>query len=217
MKKASQRFGVQALRSFGLRLTELVEMSPQSVATVKRYTRTVIPELRMMAASLTAVSNQHREMLTDFWVRIIAENHPIGPPVPQRRFLDVFCPICVTRPPSTGGHSSADDEDEAETDGEFLFAGAPPSRGLIPGTLEEAILNGTAACHAGANPCASSAARFAALVQLVRVRPWDAYCFITQNVAPDRWWLRTCVGCDKVFVSESRASRKCQSCASKKE
>ena len=201
MSNTSQRFGVQALRSLGLRITELAEMSPQSVATIKRYTRTVIPELRMMATALTAVSYQHREMLTDFWVRIIAENQPIAPPVPQRRFLDFFCPICLTRTLPTKGQRPPVDEKDVES----------------AGNLEDAILEGTAACQAGANPCASSAARFAALVQLTHVRPWDAYQFITQNVAPDRWWIRTCVGCDRAFVSESRASRKCQSCASKKE
>ena len=210
MNNTSQRFGVQALRSLGLRITELAEMSPQSVATIKRYTRTVIPELRMMATALTAVSYQHREMLTDFWVRIIVENQPIAPPVPQRRFLDFFCPICLTRTSPTNGQRPPVDEKDVES-------GAPPIRRVPAGNLEDAILEGTAACQAGANPCASSAARFAALVQLTHVRPWDAYQFITQNVAPDRWWIRTCVGCDRAFVSESRASRKCQNCASKKE
>ena len=90
MPRASQRFGIQALRSLGLRITELVEMSPQSAATIKRYTRTVIPELRMMVSALTPVHSQHREVLTDFWVRIIAENRQIGPPVSHRRFLDFF-------------------------------------------------------------------------------------------------------------------------------
>src|SRR2546427_10158470 len=87
----------RSLRSLGLRITELTEMSPQSVATIKRYTKTVIPELRVMATALTGVSSQQREILTDFWVRIIAENRPVAPPVPQRRLLDVFCPICLTR------------------------------------------------------------------------------------------------------------------------
>lgn len=218
MDKASQRFGIRALRSLGLRITELAEMSPQSVATIKRYTKSVIPELRMMVTALTPVTYQHRDVLTDFWVRIIAENRQIAPPVPQRRFLDFFCPICLTRP-STNGHRPPADEDglESETNSELLIAGAPPSRGAIPGNLEDAILNGTAACQAGANPCASSAARFAALVQLSGVRPWDAYYFMTQNIAPDKWWIRTCIGCDRAFVSQSRASRKCHSCASKKE
>ncbi len=216
---ACQRFGIKALRSLGLRITELAEMSPQSVATIKRYTRTVIPELRMMATALTAVTYQHREVLTDFWVRIIAENHPVAPPVPRRRFLDFFCPICLTRPSSTNGQRPPANEEglASEIDGELLIAGAPPIRGADPGNLEDAILEGSAACQAGANPCASSAARFAALVQLLRVRPWDAYQFITQNVAPDRWWIRTCIGCDRAFVSESRASRKCHSCAGRKD
>lgn len=218
MNSASRRFGIQALRSLGLRITELAEMSPQSVATLKRYTKTIIPEVRMMAPALTAVSSQHRVVLTDFWVRIIAENRQIAPPVSQRRFLDFFCPICLTRP-STNGHRPPADEDdiEAGTDGELQIAGAPPIRSVVPGNLEDAILEGTAVCLAGANPCASSAARFAALAQLGGVRPWEAYRFITRNVAPDRWWIRTCVGCDKAFVSESRASRKCHGCASKKE
>jgi len=216
---AAQRFGIQALRSLGLRITELAELSPQSVATIKRYTRTVIPEFHMMVTALTPVSHQHRDVLTDFWVRIIADNRALAPPVPQRRFLDFFCPICLTRPSPTNGHRPPADEDdvEAETDSELRLAGAPPTRDVVPHTLEDAILRGTAACLAGANPCASSAARFAALVQLSRLRPWDAYCFITQNVAPDKWWLRVCVGCDTTFVSQSRASRKCHSCASKKE
>lgn len=219
MDNASHRFGIQALRSLGLRITELAEMSPQSVATIKRYTRSVIPELRMMADALMPISYHHREVLTDFWVRIIAENRPLAPPVPQRRFLDFFCPICLTRSPSTNGHRRAanDDDVESETDRELLIAGARPTRGVVPRNLEDAILSGTAACLAGANPCASSAARFAALVQLSRVRPWDAYCFIAQNIAPDKWWLRICVGCDTTFVSQSRASRKCHSCASKRE
>lgn len=218
MNNTSQRFGIQALRSLGLRITELAEMSPQSVATIKRYTRTVIPELRMVAAALTPISHQHRDVLTDFWVRIIAENRQLAPPVPQHRFLDFFCPICLTRAPSANGHHSpADDDIESERDGDLRIAGAPPTRVVVPRSLEDAILRGTAACLAGAIPCASSAARFAALVQLSRVRPWDAYCFITQNVAPDRWWLRICVGCDTTFVSQSRASRKCHSCAGKKE
>ncbi|MGQ0723272.1 MAG: hypothetical protein ACT4PE_17125 [Candidatus Eiseniibacteriota bacterium] len=219
MDNACQRVGIQALRSLGLRITELAEMSPQSVATIKRYTRIVIPEFRMMTAALTPVSYQHRQVLTDFWVRIIAENRPLAPPVPQRRFLDFFCPICLTRPSSTNGHRppAACDDVESETDGELQIAGAPPTRVVVPQSLEDAILRGTAACLAGANPCASSAARFAALVQLSRVRPWDAYCFIAQSVAPDKWWLRVCVGCDTTFVSQSRASRKCHSCASKRE
>jgi len=218
MNKASQRFGIQALRSLGLRITELAEMSPQSVATIKRYTKTVIPELRLMATALTAVSSHQRDVLTDFWVLIIAENRPIAPPVPQRRFLDFFCPTCVTRP-STNGRQPPVDEDnvEPETESDLRIAGAAPIRGVTPSNLEDAILEGTAACQAGANPCASSAARFAALVQLSSVRPWDAYHFITQNVAPDKWWIRTCIGCDRVFVSQSRASRKCHSCASRKE
>jgi hypothetical protein len=215
MSTASQRFGVQALRSLGLRVTELAEMSPQSVATIKRYTRTIIPELRMMAGSLTTVGAQHREMLTDFWVRIIAENQPIGPPVPHRRFLEFFCPICLTPPSSSNGSRPLRDEEDDEKG--LLIAGASATRSATPGSLENAILEGTAACMAGANPCASSAARFAALVQLTQVRPWDAYQFITQNIAPDRWWIRTCVGCDAAFVSQSRASRKCHGCASKKE
>lgn len=219
MNTASHRVGIQALRSLGLRITELTEMSPQSVATIKRYTRTVIPELRMTASALTAVSAQHREVLTDFWVRIIADTRPIAPPVPRRPFLDFFCPICLTRPASTNGHRPAADEAgvAAEPGGALLIAGAPPIRGATPGTLEEALLEGTAACQAGAIPCASSAARFAALVQLAQVRPWDAYQFLTQHVAPDRWWIRTCIGCDRAFVSESRASRKCRGCASRKE
>ena len=219
MPKASQRFGIRALRSLGLRITELVEMSPQSAATIKRYTKTVIPELRMMVSALTPVHSQHREILTDFWVRIIAENRQIAPPVPHRRFLDFFCPICLTRPSSENGHAPLSEEDasEPEADNMLQIAGAPPIRGVTPGNLEDAILRGTAACQAGANPCASSAARFAALVQLSRVRPWDAYCFVTQNVAPDRWWIRTCIGCDRAFVSESRASRKCHSCAGRKD
>ncbi len=219
MNNASQRFGLQALRSLGLRITELIEMSPQSAATIKRYTKTVIPEFRMMVTAFTAVSAQHRDVLTDFWVRIIAENRQIAPPVPQRRFLDFFCPICLTRPSSTNGRRplGGEDDEESETDRELQIAGAPPIRGVIPGNLEDAILTGTAACQAGANPCASSAARFAALAQLSRVRPWDAYLFVTQNIAPDKWWIRTCIGCDRAFVSESRASRKCHSCASKKE
>ncbi|MBI1795622.1 MAG: hypothetical protein HYR74_01070, partial [Candidatus Eisenbacteria bacterium] len=198
MNQASRRFGIQALRSLGLRITELAEMSPQSVATIKRYTKTLIPELRLMVTGLTAVSSQHRDVLTDFWVQIIAETRQIAPPVPQRRFLDFFCPICLTRP-STNRHQPPVDQDdvEPETDSERQIAGAPPIRGVIPGNLEDAILEGTAACQAGANPCASSAARFAALVQLSSVRPWDAYHFITQNVAPDKWWIRTCIGCDR--------------------
>lgn len=214
MNNACQRFGIQALRSLGLRITELADMSPQSVATIKRYTRTVIPEFRMMTAALTSISYQHRQVLTDFWVRIIAENRQLAPPVPQRRFLDFFCPICVTRPSSSNGDRPAAED---ETGNNFRIAGAPPTRVSVPRSLEDAILMGTAACLAGANPCPSSAARFAALVQLSRVRPWDAYCFIAQNVAPDKWWIRTCVGCDTTFVSQSRASRKCHSCASKKE
>ncbi len=201
MNNASQRFGVQALRSLGLRITELTEMSPQSVATIKRYTKTVIPELRVMATALTGVSSQHR---------------PVAPPVPQRRFLDFFCPICLTRP-STNGQPPPADELEPITEIDLRIAGAPPIRGVVPSTLEAAILEGTAACQAGANPCASSAPRFAALAQLCGVRPWDAYHFITQNVAPDKWWIRTCIGCDRAFVSQLRASRKCHSCASRKE
>ncbi len=85
MDNASQRFGIQVLRSLGLRITELAEMSPQSDATIKRYARTAIPEFRMMVAALTGVGAQHRDVLTDFWVRIIAENRPIAPPVPQAR------------------------------------------------------------------------------------------------------------------------------------
>ena len=216
MNNASQRFGVQALRSLGLRITELTEMSPQSVATIKRYTKTVIPELRVMATALTGVSSQQREILTDFWVRIIAENRPVAPPVPQRRFLDFFCPICLTRP-STNGHPPPADDREPITEIDLRIAGAAPIRGVVPSTLEAAILEGTAACQAGANPCASSAPRFAALAQLCGVRPWDAYHFITQNVAPDKWWIRTCIGCDRAFVSQLRASRKCHSCASRKE
>jgi hypothetical protein len=149
-------------------------------------------------------------MLTDFWVRIIAENQPIAPPVPQRRFLDFFCPICLTRPSPRNGHRSSELEGDIESC-------APSMRSASPGNLEDAILEGTAACESGANPCASSAARFAALVQLTHVRPWDGYQFITQNIAPDRWWVRNCIGCDRAFVSESRASRKCHSCGSKKE
>jgi hypothetical protein len=215
---ACQRFGIRALRALGLRLTELAEVSPQSDATLKRYTSTVIPELHAIATTLTSLSHQHREVLTDFWVRIIADNRPLAPPVPQRRFLDFFCPICLTRASSANGHRTpVDNEADAEADREPLIIGARPARLVAPRTLEEAILKGTAACLAGANPCASSAARFAALVQLARVRPWDAYCFIAQNVAPDKWWVRFCVGCDAMFVSPSRASRKCHGCASKKE
>ena len=136
-------------------------MSPQSVATIKRYTKTVIPELRVMATALTGVSSQQREILTDFWVRIIAENRPVAPPVPQRRFLDFFCPICLTRP-STNGHPPPADDLEPITEIDLRIAGAP-IRGVVPSTLEAAILKGTAACQAGANPCASSAPRFAAL------------------------------------------------------
>jgi hypothetical protein len=189
------------------------------VATIKRYTRTVIPELRMVAAGLTPISHQHRDVLTDFWVRIIAENQQIAPPVTHRRFLDFFCPICLTRPSSTNGRPPPADADvtESETDCHLQTAGAPPIGRVMLGNLEDAILRGTAACAAGANPCASSAARFAALVQLSSVRPWDAYRFITQNVGPDKWWIRTCVGCGRPFVSDSRGSRKCRSCTARKE
>jgi hypothetical protein len=219
MDNACYRVGIQALRSLGLRITELAEISPQSVATIKRYTRSVVPELRLMADALTPISHHHREVLTDFWVRIIAENRLLAPPVPQRRFLDFFCPICLTRAASANGHrtSTSDGVVDAAGNRDLLIAGARPTRSVVPRTLEDAILIGTAACFTGASPCASSAARFAALVQLTRVRPWDAYCFITQNVAPERWWVRACVGCDAMFVSQARASRKCQSCAGKKE
>src|SRR5437867_10273433 len=140
MNQASQRFGVQALRSLGLRITELTEMSPQSGATIKRYAKTVIPELRLMATALTAVSSHQRDVLTDFWVRIIAENRPIGPPVPQRRFLDFFCPTCLTRQ-VTNGHRPPVDEDpvELETESELRIAGAATIRGVTPSTLEDAI------------------------------------------------------------------------------
>ena len=216
MNNASQRFGIQALRSLGLRITELSEMSPQSVATIKRYSRTTIPELRDMASVLSAVSYQHREVLIDFWVCIIAENQPIAPPVPQRRFLDFFCPICLTRA-ATSVRRPRTGRDDVALNEELPTTGAFAIRSTAISSLEDAILEGTAACQAGAIPCASSAARFAALVQLTQVRPWDAYQFITQNVGPDRWWIRTCIGCDTAFVSQSRASRKCQGCASRKE
>src|SRR6059036_3487283 len=132
MNKASQRFGIQALRSLGLRITELAEMSPQSVATIKRYTKTVIPELRLMATALTAVSSHQRDVLTDFWVRIIAENRQIAPPVPQRRFLDFFCPICLTRPSTNGQRPPVDEDDlEPQTESELRIGGAPAIRSSL--------------------------------------------------------------------------------------
>src|SRR5438034_5891888 len=120
-------------------------MSPQSVATIKRYTKTVIPELRVMATALTGVSSQQREILTDFWVRIIAENRPVAPPVPQRRFLDFFCPTCLTRPSMNGQPAPENADDiEPETAIDLRIADAPRPRGVVPSTLEAAILEGTA-------------------------------------------------------------------------
>ena len=199
------RYGLQALRGLGLRLTELAQMSPLSVATLKRHTRVVNPSFAVMGVSMEKLTLQGKEALTLIWVHSIASGRPLAPPVPQRAFLDFFCSICLTKP------LAVRDAVRPQT-----HRGRPfdPSTagGRAPGDLTEALTYGLETCEMGARVCASSPARFAAILLALRVHPWDAYAFVTGEIAPNRWWVRACLGCERDVVTDSVSTRLCPHC-----
>jgi hypothetical protein len=191
------RYGLQALRALGLRLTELAQMSPLSVATLKRHTRSLDPSLAAEGASLEKLSLQSKEALTLVWVHAIARGRPLAPPVPQRAFLDFFCSVCLTR---SSRPSPSDGLVERDRTGGW------------PADLTEALVYGLQTCERGAGVCASAPARFAALLLALRVHPWEAYSFVIGEIAPQRWWVRTCLGCERDVVTEAASTRLCVPC-----
>lgn len=140
--------------------------------------------------SLQPLSRAHREMLTLYWVRVIARGQALAPPTPQRPFLDAFCPVCVRAPASRPD-------------------GPGPAPRVTPRTLDEAILIGLDACVAGYRPCPSGPARFASLVQPYDLSPWAAAVFLSTEVGPEKWWLRTCLRCGRPIVTPQKNLRLC--------
>jgi hypothetical protein len=211
LEKASLRIGFQALRSLGLRVTELTDMSPQAAATIKRHTRQLLPEFVHMQSTLGRLTTDVKELATTFWIDNIAAGEAIGVPVPQRRFLDAFCPICIGRDaaPARGRRH------RRRLIEPLIIGGLPPIKHAAPRDVGEALVAGVAACSRGVLQCASSAARFTALVMTVRVHPWDLYQFMIHHVGPTKWWRRLCVGCDRVIVTSSVGFRKCPTCAAR--
>jgi hypothetical protein len=197
------RYGLQALRGLGLRLTELAQMSPLSLATLKRHTRTIDPTFVQMRASLEKLTIVSKEALTLIWVRSIAGGRPIPPPVPQRAFLDFFCPHCLDR-------SSPEWEPLATSRARHC----PPYviDGSSDADLTHALTSGLEVCEVGARVCASAPARFAAVLLALRVHPWEAHAFVTAEIAPNRWWVRPCLGCGRDVITESPATRLCPQC-----
>jgi hypothetical protein len=192
------RVGVQALRGLGMRPTELQQCLPLSSATLKRYARQ--PSEHRDDGSPTrwpALSRRQREVLTLYWVRIIARDEPIAPPVPARPLLAAFCPICL-RDPEGGAPGAA-----------VSTSWRPKRLDRLPPTLLTALLLGLRACETGIRPCVSSPARFASLIHAVRARPWDAAIFLGTEVGPRHWWLRTCCRCDRPIVTAGSAFRTC--------
>ena len=198
------RYGLQALRGLGLRLTELAHMSPLSVATLKRYTGTEDPVFVEIRASLERLTLQTKEALTLIWIRHIAGDRLIAPPVPQRAFLDFFCPHCLQRSTAC---SPVTNERPAVS-----HVTPSSSPGAFPADLLDAVTSGLRTCEMGARVCASGPARFATVVMTLRIHPWDAYGFVTSGIAPHRWWVRTCLGCGRDLITESPAARLCAPC-----
>jgi len=200
------RHGLQTLRALGLRGTELAQMSPLSVATLKRYVQGIDPTVALVTGALDKLTVEHKTALTAFWVQSIAGGRPVPPPVPARAFLDFFCSVCL--------HRLALDDTAVETPDSrpvpgviALHEGERPCRDLT-----EAVVRGLRVCEAGARLCASSAARFAALTLALRVQPWEAYRFITSEISPHRWWVRRCLACDTLTATEATAHRFCLVC-----
>lgn len=200
------RYGLQALRGLGLRLTELAQMSPLSLATLKRHTRTIDPTFVQMRTSLEKLTIASKEALTLIWVHSIAGGRPIAPPVPQRAFLDFFCPHCL-------GRSSPGWEPLATSRARHCLPYVVD--GSSAADLTHALTSGLEVCEDGARVCASAPARFAAVLLALRVNPWDAYGFVTAEVAPNRWWVRPCLGCGRDAITESPATRLCPQCRSR--
>jgi hypothetical protein len=198
------RYGLQALRGLGLRLTELAHMSPLSVATLKRYTGTEDPAFVETRASLERLTLQTKEALTRIWIRHIAGDRLVAPPVPQRAFLDFFCPRCLHRPPPRSGTATNEAGHRDVTP--FVLDR------LLPAELLEALTSGVRTCDTGPRVCASSPARFAAVLLALRLHPWEAYGFVTSEIAPARWWLRPCLGCGRDVITGSPAMRLCPPC-----
>lgn len=199
------RYGLQALRGLGLRLTELAQMSPLSVATLKRHTRTADPAFVQMRASLEKLTLQSKEALTLIWVHSIAGDRLVAPPVPQRAFLDFFCPHCLSR--SFAGHETVTNGTPCDR-----HVTAYALNGQSPVDLTDALTYGLDTCEMGARVCASAPARFAAVLLALRVHPWDAYGFVTAEIAPSRWWVRACLGCGRDVITESPSTRLCPQC-----
>lgn len=208
MYKNAHLYGIRVLRSLGLRINELTQLLPHSPATIKRYTRTMIPEYQAIGRTLEHVMVPSRITLTAYWVAIIAQNRPLAPPT-NRPFLDTFCPICLTRPTNGAGR----EEDAAERGVNPDHLGA--IMGLTPTNLNEAFSVGWELCKSGVSRCASGPARFAILCLTTRVRPWHAAQFLFRDVAPERYWRRNCLKCDKVMITQSSAYHLCPAHTSK--
>lgn len=194
--RAAFQLGVQILRALGMRPNELEQCLTVSTATLKRYAPQRQPDpakdppippsrpLPLLAA--------HRRFLTLYWVRVLAFDQPVPPPIPKRPLLGAFCPVCLHNPSPTTERR-------------------PPFPKTLPQSLAHAILIGLAACEAGYRPCASSPARFASLMQALRISPWHAALFLGRDVAPTRWWVRSCMVCERPIVTESPQHRRCES------
>jgi hypothetical protein len=190
------RFGIRALYQAGLRITELAEMSPVATATIKRYVN--VPGLARGTAPREQLSRDQIVALTRYWCLVIDQGARRAPGRPRRQFLDVFCPVCTRLPRETCSRLAAPQ-------------GAWWPENRVP-TLEHAIYSGTRMCLEGAVPCASSPARFAAVIQYLGAHPFRAYQFLWHHVGPDRWWLRACSQCGRQVVTESKAHQMCEGC-----
>lgn len=162
------------------------------VQTFRRALRAALPTPGPLSleSPLLSLSQVQRKLLTLYWVRRIAHGQPLASPTPQRPFLDTFCSIClrVPAPPPDGPR--------------------PPPR-ATPRALDEAILIGLDACVAGYRPCPSGPARFASLVQYYALSPWAGAVFLSTEVHPDKWWVRTCLRCDRPIVTPQKNLRLC--------
>ena len=202
-----QKYGIQALHALGARQTELNMLSPLSAATLKRYCGAPPRGLELRPPRLRRLTDKEQHVLTWFWVESVVAFRPQALPRDQRRFLDLFCPVCVDRAGDAPGETERRADAGGEVDRNLRMITADP--------LVEAVTEGLLYCVAGTGPnCVSGPARLAALCAYLKIRPWAAYEWIRDEVAPQRWWIRPCLGeCGTRFASSGRDVRLCPACA----
>jgi len=117
---------------------------------------------------------------------IIAEKPTDRPAVPQRRFLDFFCPTCVTRPSTNGRQPPVDEDNVGARTESSSGRWRAPIRGVTRSNLEDAILRDRA-CQAGAEPLREQRRALRRPRAAQQRAPMGCYHFITQNSPRTKW------------------------------